>query len=201
MAFNVPDYKPNSHKSKEGQEAKTERKVEAVAKAKVKKKSDIRKFGEVFIAEDVSNVKSYVLFEVLGPTIKKAVSDIVKNSVDMLLFGEVRDNKRRASGDYVSYRSYSDRDRRDDRRPTSRSRFGYDDLIFDTRSEAEIVLDKMDELIDQFDFVTVADLYDMVDITAPYTANKYGWRNISSARVERVRDGYILRLPMARIID
>ena len=55
----------------------------------------------------------------------------------------------------------------------------------------------MEELLDRFDAVSVADLFDMAGISCNYTDNKYGWTNLDSARVERVRDGYIIRLPRA----
>jgi hypothetical protein len=45
--------------------------------------------------------------------------------------------------------------------------------------------------------VSVADLYDLVGVTGNYTDNKYGWTDIRSASVIRVRDGYMLKLPKA----
>ena len=59
----------------------------------------------------------------------------------------------------------------------------------------------MVEIIDNYGFVTVADMYDMVDLTAPYTAAKYGWTNIRTAEVIRGRDGYMLKLPKAMPVD
>ena len=55
----------------------------------------------------------------------------------------------------------------------------------------------MDELIDTYGIVSVADLFDLVGITGNYTDNKYGWKNISNAKAIRVWDGYILSLPKA----
>ena len=71
------------------------------------------------------------------------------------------------------------------------------DITFETRGDAEAVLEQMDDVIDRYGIVTVADMYDMADLTAPYTSNKYGWTSINSAEVVRVRDGYILKLPKA----
>ena len=55
----------------------------------------------------------------------------------------------------------------------------------------------MDEMIEQYDAVRVADLYDLVGITGDYTDNKYGWTNIPNARVVRTRDGYKIEMPRA----
>ena len=50
--------------------------------------------------------------------------------------------------------------------------------------------------INTYGIASVADLYDLAGITCrSYTANKYGWTDIRSAKVVRIRDGYILELP------
>jgi hypothetical protein len=50
--------------------------------------------------------------------------------------------------------------------------------------------------------VTVADMYDMADSTAPYTSNRYGWTSLRTAEVKRVQGGYyIIDLPKAAPID
>ena len=196
----MDDLRPNSHKFREDQKD-AERKVAKVVTGgvKTKKKSEVRKLTDIFVSEDVSKVKSYILMDVLVPAIKKAISDIVTNGIDMMLYGESRDRKKTV-GDYVSYRNYSDR--RDDRRDTrARTSFDYDDIIFSTRADAEAVREQMDDMIDRYGVVTVADLYDSVQLTAPYTANKYGWTNIRTADIVRIRDGYVIKLPRAMPID
>ena len=55
--------------------------------------------------------------------------------------------------------------------------------------------------IGKYGFVTVSDMYDMADLPAPYTSQKYGWLNVNNADIIRVRDGYILKLPRAVPID
>ena len=198
-------YKPNSHKFKEEQKESSDdrKKLEKVVKGNVKtrKKSSIRKFADDFIAEDAKNIKSYVVLDVLIPALKKAVSDIVTNGIDMILYGESGSNKKRSNASYVSYRDYSDR--RDDRYRDNRTRtgYGYDDLILDTRGEAEEVLSRMDELIETYGVATVADLYDLVGKSCNYTDNKYGWTNIRNSEAVRVRDGYLLKLPKALPIN
>lgn len=75
--------------------------------------------------------------------------------------------------------------------------FDIEDIVFEDVLEADTVRENMLEIIDQYGVVTVADLYDMTDLTAPYTATKYGWTDLSDENVHivRVRDGYILKLP------
>lgn len=200
----MEDYKPNSHKAK-AEAAVAEKKVEkAVAgPVKVKKKSEMSKLKDIFISEDAGNVKSYVIMDVLIPALKKAVSDIVTNGIDMILYGETGRSKRSSIASNVSYRSYYDR-RDDDRRYSSNrtvSGYSYNDIILETRGEAEEVLSRLDELIETYKVATVADLYDLVGITGNYTDNKYGWTNIRNAEAVRVRDGYVLKLPKALPIN
>lgn len=117
------DYKPNSHRFKEEQkEAQVEEKrIEKVVKGnvKTKKKSEISKVADVFISEDITNVKNYILMDVLVPAIKKAVKDIVTDGVEMILYGSTgrRDKK---PGSNVSYARYYDR-REDDKRSDRKS--------------------------------------------------------------------------------
>ena len=59
----------------------------------------------------------------------------------------------------------------------------------------------MNELIDTYDVVSVADLYDLVGKSCNYTDNKYGWTNIRNAEPIRVRDGYLLKMPKAGPIN
>lgn len=193
------EYKPNSHRFKEEQKAaaEAERKVEKVVSGKVrtKKKNEMTKLADVFISEDVHNVKSYILMDVLVPTIKKAIVDIVTDGVNMIFMGGTS-RSRTSSGSKVSYRNYYDR-REDDYRDRGRSRFDFDDILFDNRGEAEAVLDQMADMIDRYGRVTVADMYDMADLSHPFTANNYGWEAIGSARVVPTRDGYVIKLPKA----
>lgn len=200
------EYKSNSHRSKEDKtEALTDRKkVEKVVHGRVrtKPKSGVSKITDIFISEDAANVKSYIVMDVLVPAVKKAISDIVRDGIDMILYGESKGRKSSSASGYVSYRDYSrsdDRDRFRDSR--SRSSYAHDDIILDSRGEAEEVLTRMDELIDTYGNVSVADLYDLVGKSSEYTDNKYGWTNIRNAEPIRVRNGYMLKLPKALPIN
>lgn len=204
----MDDYKPNSHKSREMQQKQLpeeRKKVDKVVTGivKTKKKSEIKKFTDVFISEDISNVKTYLLTDVLVPAIKKLVTDIVTDGINMILNGGTSRGRKGSNASYVSYRQYSDsRDHnRYDNESRGRNGYNYDDIILESRGEAEDVLSRMDELIDMYGTVSVADLYDLVGKSCNYTDNKYGWTNIRNAEPIRVRDGYMLKLPKALPIN
>jgi hypothetical protein len=194
------EYKSNSHKSK-SDVRKEDKKIEKVAtgKVKTKKKSGVNKLSEVFVTEDISSVKDYILYDVLLPAAKKTLSEIVSNGIDMLLYGETK-SKSKSRGSKVSYSKYYD-DREDDYRRSSRRRavgYDYEDVILESRREAEEVLNRMEDLIDSYGVVSVADLYDLVGISGKYTDNKYGWTNLRDADIERTRDGYLLVFPRVK---
>ena len=164
--------------------------------ARTRKKSEVKKFVNIFVPEDVENVKSYILIDVIVPGIKSAIAD----AVSIMLFGEAgRLGVRNGKGSRASYQRYYD-DRRDDRRDYGRPRaaagFEYDDIVFENRGDANLVLDQLESAIDTYGIVSVADLYDLAGITCrSYTATKYGWTDIRAAKVVRIPDGYILQLP------
>lgn len=195
----MEEYKPNSHKYKERQRETEGKKVEKVVRGsvKAKKKNEARKLADTFLSEDISSVKDYIVMDVLVPAVKKAVSDIVTNGIDMLLYGEAGHTKKGSRASHVSYGRYYDEAGHKPAR-TARNGYDYDDIILESRGEAEEVLSRMDELIDTYGIVSVADLYDLVGITGSYTDNKYGWTDIRSAKAVRVRDGgYMLKMPRA----
>ena len=132
------------------------------------------------------------------PALKKAISDVVTNGIDMILYGETGKAEKRTASSKVSYRNYYDRTSDRDDYISSRKRgYDYDEIVLRTRGEAEDVISCMDELMDRYGIVSVGDYYDLVGIESDYTNEKYGWTDIRSARVIRVRDGYTIKLPRA----
>lgn len=198
------EYPSNSNRAKNDKPAAPEKKVEAVVSggAKTRKKSEAKKLADTFISEDAGNVKNYILVDVLIPAIKKAVCDIVTNGIEMILYGETG----RAKGSTVNYSKISTRryDRSGERRDytaSARRGFNYDEVIVPSRGEAQKILDCMDEVIAQYRFVSIFDLYELAGLDAPYTYDKYGWSDISTARVLSVREGYLIKLPRPVPVD
>lgn len=195
------DYKSNSNKSKLEQK-QPEKKVEKIisGSAKAKKKSEVKKLTDVFISEDICNVKSYIWNDVIVPIVKKAISE----TVDVILYGESGHSKKKSPASRVSYRSYyEDRDdnRRRDYGSIRRSNYDYNDIVLENRGDAEEVLIKLDELIDVYGSASIADLYDMVGMSGSYTDNRYGWDKPGVGSVVHVRDGWLLKLPKVIILN
>lgn len=212
--MNEPVYKPNSHKYREQQKelakaAEHEARVKKVVKSSAKtKQNTVRKFADIFISEDVKNVKSYIFMDVLVPSIKKAIYDIVTTGIDKILYGGAARSNNGNNGIKVSYRNYYDQrnspsgpsPRNSDNQPVKNG-FAYEDIIFNTRGEAEAAKQQMQDTIARYGVVTVADMYDMADLPAPFTSQKYGWMDISNSEIKRELSGYILKLPRAVPLD
>ena len=209
MSMDISKLPSNSNASKKKEQVTNTvpegKRTNKVVTGKVKtKRNEVRRFKDTFIAEDTHNVKDYVVNDLVIPTIKNLVVDLVQNSVEMLILGGRRGTRNgRSTTDTVSFRDYgrySRNDRYSEPR-SSRRNFDYDDIVFSTRADAESVLDQMQFILDKYQIVRVADLYDMCELTAPFTSNNYGWTSLARARVSQVRGGYIIELPRASVID
>ena len=208
------EYTPNSYKYKEEQKAAAEKaadkKIEkvVVGTATTKKKTELSKFaGKIFSTEDMSDIKSHLVDDVLIPGIKNTILDIIIDGASRALGGRGRSRSTYSSGgSKVSYRDFYDR--HGDRPATTgggssatRPRFDFDEIVFPTRGDAEAVRDQMTDVIERYGFVTVGDMYDMADLPQPWTSQKYGWSSIVQSSVIPVRDGYVIKLPKAHPID
>ena len=183
-----------------------EKKLEKVVTGNVtiKKKSALAKIRDMFIAEDADKVGSYILMDVLVPSIKRAIVDIIKSSADMI-FGTKGSQKSGGTTytyggtPYVSYSS--SQKQKPEPVNVSRSQYEIGDIIFENRADAEEVLSKLDELINVYGQASVADLCEMVNAPYEYVANKYGWKNIHDAVPIRVANGYSLRMPRSMPLE
>ena len=71
-----------------------------------------------------------------------------------------------------------------------------DDIVFRTKETAESVLATLMAYLDQYGFVTMADLYDLAGHECgEFTYSKRFWTNLDDAFVVKVVNGYSLRLP------
>lgn len=206
--MDIGEYRPNSHRSREGaakEDAPAQRKrAEKVVSSPVKtrKRGEMRKLADAFLSDDAESLKSYILFDVLVPTIKKAISEVVTNGTDMILYGSTGKPGHRSTGSKVSYGRCYDREREQTRRRAGSGGFDYDEIIFDTRGDAESVLDGLNDIINAYGMASVGDLYDLADVqTSNYAVNRYGWTSITGCRAVRGMDGYVLRLPRPLPLD
>lgn len=185
------------------------KKLEPVVKGNVKqqKRSFGKRMAELFLGDDTLSVRDYIVHDILIPTIKNTITDVITSSLEMTLFGERRSRSnisRDRNRSYVSYSSYSKPDRERERerpRYERNSHHNFDDIIFESRPEAEEVLSHLADLVADYGVASVADFYDLSGLDSQYTDNKHGWTNLRDAHTDRVRNGYIIRFPRTKPLD
>lgn len=206
----VEKYPSNSYTNRMDKKPKKEIKPVVKNEVRIQKKGLGEKFSETFLQADIQSVKNSVIFDILIPAAKDMFSDMTKGLVDGLLYGERRGSRTyRDRGSSRVYRRYDDfyddrprrRQREDDDPPFASSRSIVDNLIFKTRGEAEEVLSNAIDYIEEYDSISVKDLYAYANKKSDFTKEKYGWYDLSSASVERIREGYLLKLPKPVVID
>jgi hypothetical protein len=202
----MEEYRSNSDKSRENRNSNPtpDKKVEKIVNGTVtvKKKNGLQKITEMFTPNDIGSIQDYIIQDLLIPKAK----DVILGAVEALLGVNGHSSSgSRTNASKVSYRKYyEDNQRRDSRdyQRNSHNNFNYDEIIFDSYGEADEVLTSMDEMIATYNIVSVADYYEMAGVSHDYTANKYGWTDIRSARIVRERNGgYSIKLPKAMVID
>lgn len=203
-------YPSNSNKSKEKPEEHGE--LAPVVKGKVSKRrpSLLKKIGDAFISEDVQDVKGYLFYDILLPAIKDTLVDMGKSAIDMIFYGDAKSSSsnKKKKPYRVSYSSYyedDDRKRHHERSGDRRKTSDFDDLEFDRRSDAEEVIDQLNELIMTYGYARVSDLYDFCDMPDNFTDNNYGWESLGNPAITRIRsDGewkYIIDFPKPKLLD
>ena len=123
----------------------------------------------------------------------------------MALFGKAipQNIKRHGSKSIVNYSGSSPSRHGSSQRTVStraRATHDFDDIILESKYEAEDVLDKMVDAIDRYEQCTVGDLYDLIGETPNFADQNYGWTNLASASVRRDRQGYVLVLPRTGVL-
>ena len=206
----------NSNKAAKGggndEDIKEKKKLKPLVKkgnVTKKKRTVLDKFKNAFLGES-ENLGDYVLYDVLVPAFRDTISDMGFGIIERL-FGSGRSRFSRTTNNIVrdrgrSYVSYNDSNSRrgggrDDRRDFdkgSRARHDFDNVIFTNKWEAEEVLAHLVDLVAEYGEATVRAFYELSNIEAEYTDDRYGWTNLHDAFVDRTRNGYVIAFPPTR---
>lgn len=166
-----------------------------------------------------NGVIGFIISEVLIPSSKKLLSDIVTQGFDMIgdavqqgihrkMFGDSMPLPR--SGSRSGYTSYNRVNRPSVGVSTygnreisrhSRANHNFDEIILSDRTEAEEVIERLRDLVDRFEQATVNDLYEIIGIEGSFTDDKWGWTNLRRAGIRAIRGGYLLDLPRTEALE
>lgn len=164
-----------------------------------KKKSRWEQIKEEFISEDGKSVGDFLLFDVLVPAIKKTLFDMGTNGLDMILYGGKAQKSSNPQTNKIPYRNFYEE--KNYSRPRPAQVYSNNDIVFQTRGDADAVLNGLNDIVAQYGIARVADYYDLAGVNCSYTDNYYGWTDLRMAQVVRLYSGFSLKLPKPMPID
>lgn len=206
---NMEQFPGNSHKEKEQKNNLNapEKVVEPlVLKGTIvqKKKSFGMKMKEVFIGGDSRSVGSYLLGEVLIPTLRDMLYDMMSMGSERMIYGDQRAPRRTTRNEpgrpKIRYDNMYEPRGRSSRGSlpgeSRRDRPGsLQETIFQYKEDAMDVIDQLAEIIDKYEYAQVSDFKKIIGVPATYVDENWGWTNINYAEVRKVREGWIVNLP------
>lgn len=134
-----------------------------------------------------------ISYAISDEDIRESIENKIVKKIEKLIYGEKqRQNPCRYATSYNPYYNTRHCDERS---------FQNDKILFEGREEAEAVREEMNDIIDCYGFVTVADLYDLCGISTSYLDNKRGWTNIATAKLVIKSEGYSIKFPTPIQID
>lgn len=201
----MEEYPCNSDKSKtqtENEPPHEKQKPVVKGKATVRKKGVASRIVNTFLPDGINSFKERIVDEVIIPRFWDAVFDGLS-----VISGRGASQGRTYYSSPAGRFNYSNISN-----PTKASTistpqqapkktYEYDDLVFPNRGDAESVLNEMNQHIYAYDMVRVSDLFEFAGVSCDYTAMKYGWMDISSAKIIRIPGGWSISLPKAMLID
>lgn len=211
------DYQSNAKKQLEKKKVKEEDKpLEPVVTNTVliKKRPLGRKFKDFVARIDLKTVSKYVFLGTLVPAAKSMVFDAGHEVMRRIMYPNSPDTQGRFMGGGVAgptrynyqtpiSRPYSSQQSQYSPATVNPSalRLGshfQDEIILVDQRDAEAVLSRMYEVLEQVQIVTVRDLKELLGRPSAFTDDGWGWNDLQGSRVVAIPQGYLIELPQAR---
>ena len=177
-----------------------------------RKKTLGEKFKKSFISDESKGVGEYVMKDVAIPYLKNMFSEIVRGSLDMILFGgsspnlldthrRITTNNRGVYNNRTSYSSVYNNTVRSSNAgrvttQTKPSGFGLDEIVFTNRKDAEKVAEYMLHYLEEYDVFSLAEFFSLCGMESEWTHTKYGWSAPLNISIVQIKGGWTLDLPL-----
>lgn len=155
-------------------------------------------------------MKSFIFDEIVTPLIQRAVVEGVTGAINYLVKGDAyadRKNNSSFGKSYINYNGISS-----GKSNANGSQYVYsgknsgmeiENVWFESRVDAQRVLDEMQNVIANYDILTVNGFYDIIgrtNIIDP-SNEKFGWSDLRNAYITASRGGWVIHLPHPMPID
>lgn len=202
----MDEFPANSNKARATTEPRE--KIKPVTSAKKAGKKGLgRQFKETFFSGNGKDAAAYMAEAVIVPAIRDTLHEALQAGIERVIYGDRASSPRRGystpwsnqgENTRVAYDRISSSGTKPQRSMSrqAKSRHSFDELIIDTRQEAEEVLERMYDILSQYGEVSVAHLYELTGIRSDHTDMKWGWTNLRGSKAVRLRQGgFLLDLP------
>lgn len=182
--------------------------IQPVAKGRVKKSGVGKWLGNVFFGEEgFRGWSGHMFYDVVVPSIQNGLADMATTAIQRAIFGQDYIHARRTTPSYwgrgvnnvTRIDSWRDANRQDYTRnyaKRNRKASNYvEEIIFDTRQDAQEVFNIMLANLDAYGVVTVGDFYELSDQPSKFTDQSFGWtisgngQGLQGARIVAARGG------------
>ena len=155
-------------------------------------------------------MKGFIFDEIVTPLIQRAVVEGVTGAINYLVKGDAyadRKNNNSFGKSYINYNGISS-----GKSNANGSQYVYsgknsgmeiENVWFESRVDAQRVLDEMQSVIAGYDILTVNGFYDIIgrtNIIDP-SNEKFGWSDLRNAYITASRGGWVIHLPHPMPID
>lgn len=180
-------------------------KLTPVVQGESKPPGIFKRIKSSLISDDITNVKSYLFFDILLPAIKDTIADMAKAAIEMALYGDSGGKSKRGKSYYTSYSKYYEKDSHPHKSSAKEDIYG-DEIMVKSVNDAIAAFDELNEAINVYGNASVSDAYDICKLPIPpWTNDNYGWMDPLPVDYSRIRYNgewrYILNFPKPTIID
>lgn len=190
-------------------------KIEGLGDVQIKKPTLGSRFKQTFFGGDAKETGKTVWNTVVVPTVKNLFLDAIQQGSERMVLGETRSISRNSTlpnllglGHQAYNKMYSNGPMPGQQasplqsmQRQARATHDFSNFVVANRAGAEVVIDRMYDLLSRDGCVTVADFMDLIGEPADYTMQKWGWMDLRGSQVVRVPQGYLLDLPRPIPLD
>lgn len=188
-----------------------EKKVEAldVGEVMIRKPSLGKRFKATFFGGDAKETASFVWSEIVVNMAKNAFLDAIQQGSERMVNPSNRRRMGMSQGTLpmgmsaLGHQAYNTMfqgpvpafQQKQQLTHQARANHNYQEIILQSRPAAELVIDRLYDLLSRDGYASVADFYDLLGYKAEYTDLEFGWMNLQGSQVVRTPQGYHIDLP------